>query len=116
RHVESTVAVLDERQSLRSLELVGKQQEFPLEMLAVGDDFRGQLFEEKRSFQDAAAHRVGLSLTEPGTIRHRAKEMIDVPDPPADGRLHFVERGKAVPGVAADAAGAAGLDELLCPE
>ena len=49
-----------------------------VEVLAVGDDFGGQIVEVERRLHDAAAHGIGLRLPQPGAVGHGAEEMIDV--------------------------------------
>jgi hypothetical protein len=40
-----------------------------------------------------------LSLPEPGTVGHRAKQMVDVPHSPSNRGLNLLEGRKAVPGI-----------------
>src|SRR5437899_4273385 len=80
-------------------------------MHAVGDHFRGQLVEKEDSFQNAAAHRVGLSLAEPRSVRHGAKQVVDVANSPRDGGLHLVKGSVTVAGVATDAPRSTSVNE-----
>ena len=64
------------------LHLYAKPQQLRGEVLAVGDHFRRQFVEEERRLHDAAAHREGLRLPQPGPVGHRAEQVIDVPHAP----------------------------------
>ena len=84
-------------------------------MLAVGDHLGGEFVEEEGRLHDAAAHRVGLRLAEPGAVGHRTEEVIDVAHAPADRLLHLREGGIRVPRVRANAARLTGAHERLGP-